>query len=145
MPGCVNDLKLMGAYENDIAFFKGMGASEEISRLVVVSPPGGPVIFGVDKIFSDSVQDNVASGSFLNDPVTADVIAMTMGTDDLADILYVDTQRSDHLFGDVEVGNISGVNKHRISSAIHKMIGIEVSPFDKEKIFHDLLNRHVNS
>ena len=129
-------------------FFRGfydVGAAEEISLLIVVCPPSRPIVFGIDKIFSDSVQDNVAAGSLLNDPVTADVIAMTMGTDDLADIFYVDTKRSDHPFGDVEIGNIPGIDEYRILISIHKMIGIEVSPFDKEKIFHDLLNRHVNS
>ncbi len=92
MTGCVDHLKFMGPYENGVAVFKGLGAVEEISLLIVVCGPGGPVIFGVDKVFSDSMHGDVASGSLLNHPVAADVIAVAMGADDLPDVLYVDPQ-----------------------------------------------------
>jgi len=95
-------------------------------------------------MFSDLMHGDVTTGSMLDDAVAADMIAMAMGADDLPDVLKVDPYRFNELFGDVEVGNIPGVNEHRMFGATHKMIAVEVSPFDKEKVFHDLLNRHVS-
>ena len=82
MPGCVNHLKLMGAQGDHFAILQSAGAFEKFSFLVIVPPPGGPIIPGVDEILTDFMQGNFAARSLLNRVVAADMVAVGVGADD---------------------------------------------------------------
>jgi len=63
----INDLEIIGSDGERIPVFKGLGAVEKFRILAVVLPPCGPIVIGVDKIFSGFVQRNVTTGFFLDE------------------------------------------------------------------------------
>ena len=134
MPGGVDYLKFMGAYKDGLTVFKAVRTPEEIRFLIEIAPPRGPVVSGIDEIFSHPVQCDVAAGSFLDNSISADVIAMGVRVDDERNIGQPDTKSGDPPFGLMEAGRIARVDEHRRFGPVHKVISVKISSFDKKKI-----------
>jgi len=81
MTGGVNYLKFMGPQSYSLTIFQRLGAFKKLGLLVIVSPPGGPLIPGINKIFSNLVQGNFASRFLLNAVIAADMITVGVGAD----------------------------------------------------------------
>ena len=82
MPRCVKHLELVWPHGDNIAVVQRLGAFKEVCFLMEVSPPGRPIVPGVDKVFSNVVHRDIASRQLLNEMVAADMIAMGVGIDD---------------------------------------------------------------
>ena len=86
MSWCINDLEIIGPYGERISVFEDLGAVKKFCILLIVLPPCGPIVIGIDKIFSDFVQCNVTTGFFLNEFISADMVAVGVSADNQLNI-----------------------------------------------------------
>jgi len=78
--------------------------------------------------------DNIAAGHFLNGMVTADVVAMAVGCNNQLRILQVYAKAVNQQSGVFEVGDVTRIDQDGIIGTEDKVIGVEVSPFNKKQI-----------
>ena len=87
----MENLEFVRANLDDIAIFQGAGAMEEVGFLVVIFPPRGPGVTGINEIFPYAVQGNLTVGLLLYESVPSNMVTMGVGIYDQLDVREVDT------------------------------------------------------
>jgi len=111
---------------------------KELSLLVVISPPGGPVVSRVHKGLFDLVHGYFAFREVLNLPVPANVITVTVGTYDKIYFPEIDPSIPNKLLRILEIRDIAGVYEDLFPSVENEMIGIEPSSLNEKEILRYL-------
>jgi hypothetical protein len=73
----------------DVAIIQTFGAVEERGLLIVISPPGGPVVLRIYEMFSDLVERYVAGRHVLYDFVATYVVAVAMRAQNRCSVGYI--------------------------------------------------------
>ena len=110
MAGCVDYLKTMRPDINDVTIIQCPGNGEKLRFLIEIFPPRGPVIAGIDEMLTNLMDGNVTAGFVLNGFIAADMVAVTMGAENQADVSQFYVKIIYPPAGFIEVRNICRVN-----------------------------------